>query len=95
MDKDVIRRALREHLPEVRACYEAGLAQDPTIKGRVSIQFTITSTGAVAGAMVHESEIGDAQVGRCIAGAVESWRFPEPEGGGDVTMTYPFALTPT
>lgn len=95
LDKDVIRRVVRAHLSEVRACYEAGLAKDPTIKGRVSIQFTIAPTGAVAGAVVHESEMGDAQVGRCIAGAVESWRFPEPEGGGNVTVTYPFALTPT
>lgn len=95
LDKDVIRRIVRSHLSEVTACYEAGLAKDPTIKGRVSIQFTIAPTGAVAGAIVQESEIGDAQVGRCIAGAVESWRFPEPEGGGNVVVTYPFALTPT
>jgi len=94
MDKDVIRRALREHLPEVRACYEAGLAQDPTIKGRVSIQFNIGPTGGVNVAVVAESTVKDSNVSNCIAKAVKRWTFPKPRGGGNVIVTYPFNLTP-
>ena len=28
----------------------------------------------------------------CINNAVHGWRFPPPEGGGIVVVTYPFVL---
>jgi TonB family protein len=90
--KEDIRQVVRAHLEEVKACYNAGLARDPKLTGRVSIQFTISPTGDVSIAAVQESTVKDADVGRCIADAAKAWKFPEPEGGGNVVVTYPFVL---
>jgi len=92
LDKDVIRRVVREHIGDVRACYSTGLERDPKLTGRVSIQFTIGPTGEVSLAVVQESSVKDPEVGRCITDAVKAWKFPEPEGGGNVVVTYPFVL---
>ena len=92
LDKDIIRRVVRSHIKEVRRCYEAGLARDATLKGRVSITFTISPTGSVAATEVSESTMKDAAVAPCIAAEVMTWTFPEPEGGGNVVVTYPFVL---
>ncbi|MCA9659096.1 MAG: TonB family protein [Myxococcales bacterium] len=92
LDKDIVRRIVRAHINEVRNCYNAGLAKDPTIGGRVAIQFSIGSGGNVPMAVVAESTIKDPEVGRCVAKAVRRWKFPKPNGGGSVIVTYPFVL---
>lgn len=92
LDKDIIRRVVRAHINEVRYCYNQGLVRDPNLKGRVAIQFTIGPSGSVPAAVVQESSIKDANVGQCVAKAVKRWKFPKPDGGGNVVVTYPFVL---
>ena len=92
LDKDLIRRVVRAHINEVRHCYNQGLARDPNLKGRVSVQFQIGSTGKVPTATVSETDLKDKNVSSCIASAVRRWQFPKPQGGGTVIVTYPFVL---
>ncbi len=92
LDKDIIRRVVRAHINEVRYCYNQGLVRDPNLKGRVAVQFTIGPSGSVPAAVVQESSIKDQNVGQCIAKAVKRWKFPKPDGGGNVVVTYPFVL---
>ncbi|WP_244923676.1 AgmX/PglI C-terminal domain-containing protein [Enhygromyxa salina] len=94
LDRDIISRIVRSHLGDVRNCYNQGLAVDPKLQGRVAINFVITGDGTVGSAVVQDDNLSDAAVGRCIAAAVTTWRFPKPRGGGNVIVTYPFNLTP-
>ena len=94
LDKDIIRRVVRAHINQVSHCYNQGLVRDPTLQGRVAIQFTIGGTGKVPLAVVSSSSLKDASVGNCIASAVKRWTFPKPEGGATVMVTYPFVLNP-
>jgi len=94
MDKDIVRRIVRAHINEVRYCYNQGLARDPDLKGRVTIQFNIGPTGSVPVAVVADSTVKDTSVGNCIAKAVKRWTFPKPPGGGSAVVTYPFVLEP-
>jgi len=94
LDKDIIRRIVRAHINEVRHCYSQGLANDPALEGRVSVQFTINPTGKVPVAVVQESTLSDAQVANCIAAAVKRWTFPKPKDEGNAIVTYPFVLSP-
>jgi hypothetical protein len=94
LDRDIIRRIVRAHINEVRSCYDDGLANDPQLAGRVSINFVISGSGSVSSALVQDSTVSDATVSACIAAAVETWKFPKPRGGGNVIVTYPFNLSP-
>ncbi|PRQ08578.1 AgmX/PglI C-terminal domain-containing protein [Enhygromyxa salina] len=94
MDRDIIRRVVRAHLNEVRHCYNAGLTRNPSLGGRIEIQFSILDTGMVGAASVASSSLADPQVGTCIANATRRWRFPHPQGGGSVTVRFPFTLDP-
>ena len=93
LDKDIVRRIVRAHINEVRYCYNQGLARDPSLGGRVAIQFTINSEGKVPAAVVRETTLKDAAVGNCIAQAVRRWTFPKPKDGS-VIVDYPFVLEP-
>jgi TonB family protein len=94
LDKDIIRRIVRAHINEVRACYNQGLVRDPELAGRVAINFVISAQGKVPSAVVQESSLRDSRVGNCVAKAVKRWKFPKPRGGGVVRVTYPFVLSP-
>ncbi|MCY0987744.1 AgmX/PglI C-terminal domain-containing protein [Nannocystis sp. ILAH1] len=96
LDKDDIRKVVRAGIADVRACYNAGLASDPKLTGRVAIHFAIAGDGKVAQVAVQESTLPAwaRSVADCIAAVAGRWQFPPPEGGGTITVLYPFVLEP-
>jgi hypothetical protein len=92
LDKEIVRRVIRQHRNEVRYCYEVGLAGKPSLEGRVVTRFTIATTGRVLASTVTESSLGDHGVEGCIADAVKRWEFPSTQQTASVS--YPFMLTP-
>lgn len=92
LDRDIVRRIVRAHINEVRSCYNAGLTNNPELGGRVEIQFVIDGDGKVETSVVSETTLPDSSVSACIAKAVKRWQFPKPQGGGSVTVGYPFIL---
>jgi TonB family protein len=76
----------------VRFCYSKGLLGTPELNGRVQVMFMITSAGTVQEARVLDSELHHLEVESCIAQAVRRWSFPAPDGGGYVTVRYPFVF---
>jgi TonB family protein len=94
LDRDIVRRIVRAHINEVRNCYNMGLTRDPSLTGRVEVNFLITESGKVGSSAVAGSTLGDAAVEACIAKAVRRWQFPKPPGGGTVAVSYPFLLDP-
>ncbi len=89
--REVIARVVRRHLAQVQRCYEIELRADPALTARVVAHFTIDATGSVSAASADGSD--DVALTTCIAAAVRTWTFPAPEGGGVVTVNYPFVLS--
>jgi hypothetical protein len=94
LDREIVRRVVRQHLNEVRYCYEQALARKPALAGRVVAHFSITPSGSVLASALQSSTLGDAAVESCIVAATRRWAFPQPQGGGLVTVSYPFQLAP-
>lgn len=92
---DVIRRIVRSRMGLIKACYEQGLAKNPSLTGKVNVKFVIAKDGTVASAANAESTIGDTEVISCAVGVFRRMTFPAPENGGIVTVTYPILLAPS
>lgn len=92
LSADGIRTVVRSHLPEVTACRGEGIARRPTIEGRVTTRFVIGPSGAVRGAMISSTTLGDAVVEDCITRRILDWAFPAVAGGGIVIVNYPLML---
>lgn len=86
----VIQRAVREHYGVFRKCYEAALARNRELKGRVSARFVIDRDGNVSNG---GSNLPDEETISCVLRAFYDIRFPKPEGG-IVTVVYPIMLEP-
>lgn len=92
LDKEVIRRAIRQHLDEVRACYESELTRNTSLTGRVVVMFAISGKGTVPVSLIESSTLANEKVEKCIISAIRNWLFPKPQNGGIVIVTYPFLL---
>ncbi|MEN9797478.1 MAG: hypothetical protein RL653_1174 [Pseudomonadota bacterium] len=92
--KDVIQKVIKRHENEIKYCYESELQKTPDLSGKVAVAWTIDGSGAVADANVSESTLGSNSVEACILTRIRRWKFPEPEGGGVVSVTFPWVFKP-
>ncbi|HFE44459.1 MAG TPA: AgmX/PglI C-terminal domain-containing protein, partial [Nannocystis exedens] len=95
LDREIIRRIIRSHINEIRYCYQRRLVQDPSLAGKVILNFVIDAEGKVADSKIKSSTLRDVQVGTCMARSARRWKFPDPLGGGIVRITYPFVFAPS
>lgn len=92
LDRSQIDEVIRRNLGQVRFCYEQGLQKNASLNGRVAIGFTVGTSGAVTASQVESSSMGEKMVEECIAMRLKSWKFPVPQGGVEVKVSYPFVL---
>jgi TonB family protein len=90
LDKEIIRRVIRDNIAQVRYCYEKELVREPGLAGKVGVKFVIGAQGMVQTAQVAETSLNNKNVESCVLTRVKSWVFPKPKGGGIVIVTYPF-----
>lgn len=93
-DAALVVAMIKKRIGAIRACYEKELKRNPTLAGKVTIEFTIQPQGNVTGVQVKQNTTGDDNVGTCVKNAVGGFRFsPGPEGGS-VSFSYPFVFAP-
>ncbi len=90
LDREVIAAVIREHLGQVRYCYERQLAGTPDLLGKVKVRFGIDASGSVFTQSIGQSTLKSAMVEECILRRIAKWKFPKPKGGTQVTVSYPF-----
>lgn len=89
-----VTQMIRRRLRAMQRCYETELRQDPTLTGRVSVQFMISERGAVEDALASENTTGSPAVAACVVSIVRRFRFnPGPEGGS-LRFSYSFNFVP-
>ena len=94
LSKDVIAKVIKRHQNEIKFCYEQELQKTPDLNGKVAVLFTIDPTGTVNEANVSESSLGSNNTEQCMLARIRRWKFPEPQGGGVVTVTFPWIFKP-
>jgi hypothetical protein len=92
LSKDIIAKIVRQHQNEIKYCYEQELNKNPNLYGKISVAFTIDGTGDVSDATVNETTMNNQNVENCMAVHIRRWKFPEPKGGGQVFVTYPWVF---
>lgn len=94
MDGAAVARMIRGRSSAFRRCYETSLRSNPSLAGRVSVQFTIQERGNVSGARATENTTGDSALASCVTRVVSGLRWRQGPEGGAVTFSYPFIFAP-
>jgi hypothetical protein len=90
LDPALIDAVIKQHMNQIRYCYQRALPRNPSLAGKVGIKFTIAGDGSVSQAGVRATTMNDAAVESCLVGRFMRMRFPTPRGGGIVIVSYPF-----
>lgn len=91
--RESIKRVVQQHAKQVQYCYEVSLSKTPDLAGKVTVHFTIGRDGSVIEASdASNPPFPDASVTDCIVKRFKTWKFPKPEGGAEVAVSYPFVF---
>jgi len=94
LSKEVIAKVIRDHQREIKYCYESALNKFPELAGKVAVQFLIGADGTVQDAAVNETSLNNSEAENCMLTRIRRWKFPEPEGGGVVSVGFPWIFKP-
>ncbi len=95
LDREVIAQYIKSQLGQILYCYERQLSAKPDLFGKVAVKFTIGPQGAVEQQLIGDTTLKNATVEGCILNRVAAWKFPAPQGGTRVLVTYPFLFKST
>ena len=90
LDKEAIARVIQSQLGQIRYCYERQLSANPDLYGKILVKFTIGAAGTVVAQTIGNTSVNNAMVEGCILRRIAGWQFPQPKGGTNVLVTYPF-----
>jgi hypothetical protein len=93
-NKEDIRAAIKELLPQIRDCYEQGLKQNPSLDGKARVEFVL-ARAPDGGAYAREGEVNESTmnaplVEACILSKLQTAHFRDLQGEGEVRVKYPF-----
>jgi hypothetical protein len=95
IDPDIIRRILRDHIPQFQYCYQKVLDKSSEkFSGVIDLKFDIGAAGTVTKAGIQKQSSMPAAVKRCVLDVLRGIKFPEPLGGGTVTVEQPLNYYP-
>lgn len=91
MDPELLRKILREYIPQFRHCYQQELiGNSDKIKGVIDLNFTISAQGKVQKYMVKAKDAQFSKKGiGCMGQVLSLIDFPKPKGGGVVDVRQP------
>jgi TonB family protein len=92
LSKDEIQRVINSHVGEIQYCYEKQLRTNTGLAGRVVLEWTVSTSGAVSGVKLATSSLSSTEATNCMMASVKKWKFPKPRGNGAVTIVYPFVF---
>jgi hypothetical protein len=92
MDSEAIRKTIRDHLREVRQCFESQLKVDPDLEGKIVLEWNIVEDGSVSRVEIKEDFSKPNSASGCIADRLKSWHFPKPAKDRIGRVSYPFMV---
>jgi protein TonB len=89
---EAILRAFDRGKGKIYAVYAKALRGNPTLKGRVQLEFTVSTKGTASNCRVVSSQLGAPEVDAQICDSIESMAF-EPRAA-PITVTMPVEFYP-
>lgn len=91
LSRDEIQKVINKNIGQIQRCYERELTKNAGLSGKVTIQWTVGTSGSVTTASQKKSSLPSTDAVNCMIRSIKSWRFPAPRGGPAI-VTYPFAF---
>jgi hypothetical protein len=99
LDREYIRDAMREIVPLLAECYELAREEEPSLAGRLVVEFDIEGEPEVGGVIeastiAEDSELRHPLLDECVRETMYVLALPAPDGPGTVHVRYPLVMSP-
>ena len=81
LSASAISKVISMRQKSIQSCFEAELRRNPNLKGKVTFEVVIATTGKVKKAKVVRSTMKNSAAESCMVSKIMQWRFPKPAGG--------------
>jgi hypothetical protein len=87
-------KVMKAQLEPLKGCYDLALNDTPTLKGELSLKFTLDAAqpSIVDISMDEHSALTDGTVSSCVMARLRSTTWPAPKKHADVAVTLKFEL---
>ena len=93
LERAALADFVRGQKGSIKDCYTRELKQQPSLRGRLTVRFSITPSGFAADLRLEEDTFSTPVVGACVLRVVGAWEFPlRPLK--EVPVAYPFIFEP-
>ncbi len=92
IDKDAIRRVIRQNRAQLQFCYDQALRRNSDVYGKIELHWEIVEHGRATNVRVKSNSVGDREMGRCLARVISGLTFPEPPPDTAADVIYPFVF---
>lgn len=92
IDKEAIRRIIRSNRSAIKSCYDLELTKNPTLSGKVVLQWQITNGGKMINAKVKSNDMNSNSLGPCIINRLRVLKFPDPGPVEIAEVAFPFVF---
>lgn len=92
LSRAAIMEVVNAGIRDVQACYERQLIHNPTLHGKLVMDWVIDLSGAVESTRVRSSSLNSQEAAACIAQVIKGWHFQKPIRGS-VKVTFPFVFS--
>lgn len=90
-DPGGVQRTAQNNFGAMRACYERELRANPTLRGRLTAELRVNTSGRLDGVTVHTSMSSPSMV-NCVKAALQRLTYPPSRGGCAIAeVNYNFA----
>jgi len=93
IDYDAIARVVEQYKGGLIYLYNKELRSNPTLKGTITVEFSIDSNGKVIETRIITSTMDHAPLEKALALRIKMWKFPHLYDGV-IIVTYPFVFFP-
>ncbi|MFU8804517.1 MAG: AgmX/PglI C-terminal domain-containing protein [Bradymonadaceae bacterium] len=82
IDQAAVRNLVSRERFKFQECYNAELEKKPSIKGEISLQFTVAgSNGQVVAAVTRQNTTNSTDLANCVLKEVRTWKFQPIKDG--------------
>lgn len=90
LTREQVEAVVRRNSGQLAYCYEKALQAQKDLRGRLTLEWVVASSGRVSRVSVASSSLRSKAVENCVVASVKKWKFPRPVGGVNVDVSYPF-----
>jgi len=92
LNQEAVKVVVREHMPDIRACYQEALVERQGLEGKLVLRWSVQFDGAVSSVETVSTTLDHPPLETCVQDEVRTMQFGLQADAFQIT--YPFLFQP-